>query len=94
MMRKRKKNSHRICDEVLRTVLFRMATRDAIRCTALSRHHRGSWAAYWFLHRRFGPPTLHPHMAYMVISMLPGQHNDFHLAGNNGLRRALISMRR
>jgi hypothetical protein len=89
----KRKNSHRISDEVLLTVLSRMPTRDAVRCAALSRHHRRLIGSLDFslLHRRFGPPTAHPHVAYMVSSMLPGQlFNEFHLAAGNGLRRALI----
>ena len=99
-MTRRRRNGRRICDdEVLLNIFSRLPTRDAVRCAALSRHHRRLIGGldFWLLHRRLGPPTPRPRIAYMASSKLPGGlfHEFHHLAsygGENdgGLRRALI----
>ncbi|CAN6236092.1 unnamed protein product [Urochloa humidicola] len=97
MTRKRRTRS-RICGEAFLIVFSRLPARDAVRCAALSRHHRRLVGRldFWLLHRRLAPPPPLPHIAYMASSTLPGRlfHEFHHLAGyggsNNGLRRALI----
>ena len=98
-MTRKRRNGRRICDEALLSIFSRLPARDAARCAALSRHHRRLIGGldFWLLHRRLGPPTPRPRIAYMASSKLPGGlfHEFHHLArygGENdgGLRRALI----
>ncbi|CAL5069704.1 unnamed protein product [Urochloa decumbens] len=95
-MTRKRTNRSRICGEVFVLVFSRLPARDAVRCAALSRHHRRLVGSldFWLLHRRLAPPVPHPHIAYMASSTLPGRlfHEFLHLAAgsNNGLRRALI----
>ncbi|CAN6269100.1 unnamed protein product [Urochloa humidicola] len=92
-MTRKRRNSSCISDEAFLIVFPRLPARDAVRCAALSRHYRRLVGSldFWLLHCRHGPPIPHPHIAYMVSSMLHSQlFNEFHLAGNKGLRRALI----
>ncbi|KAL6651298.1 hypothetical protein ACP70R_010223 [Stipagrostis hirtigluma subsp. patula] len=89
-----------IRDDVLANIFARLPTRAAMRCAALSRHHRQLIGDpdFWLLHRRVGPPPPCPHIAYVLTSnLLPPSivFHEFHLAGhggtnNNGLRRAFI----
>ncbi|CAN6249955.1 unnamed protein product [Urochloa humidicola] len=92
-MTRKRRNSSCISDEVFLIVFSRLPAGNAVRCAALSKHYRRLVGSlnFWLLHGRHGPPMSHPHIAYMVSSMLPGHlFNEFHLAGNKGLRRALI----
>ena len=73
-MTSKRRNGRRICDEVLLNIFSRQPTHDAARCAALSRHHRRVIGSldFWLLHRRLGPPTPRPRVAYMASSELPG----------------------
>ncbi|CAO2043526.1 unnamed protein product [Urochloa humidicola] len=97
-MTRKRRNRSRICDEVFLLVFSRLPARDAVRCVALSRHHRRLVGSldFWLLHHRLAPPVTHPHLAYMASSNLPGRlFHEFHhlVAGSDNddsLRRALI----
>lgn len=94
-MTRKKRNSRRINNEILLNILSRLPTRDAVRCSALSRHHRrlvGS-LAFWLQHRRHVPAVPRPRIAYMATtSMLPDRlFHEFHVAGGEWAASAMVA---
>ncbi|KAF8702275.1 hypothetical protein HU200_033043 [Digitaria exilis] len=100
--KKRNSGNNRTSNVALVHVLSRLPTRYAVRCLALSRHHRrlvGSldfWLQLQLLHRRRLVPAM-PRIAYMATtSMLPAGplFYEFHVAAGGSDDDDLMRLRR